>query len=1705
MAASELNLPRLVVTSPAERQGLVIHLSRPEMVIGHSDTADIILDDRYLSRRHALISVNPSGVVTVHDLNSTGGTFVNEERLRGPRVLQPGDVVRFADLAARFEPADALRDTDTVVLPIQTAAAAGGEEAGTAAGPDAPEQPAPDLIAPEADAAVERSPINPDESPKGATDRNRRFYEIHGTVRGRNSDPLRGARVIAWWQHIRERKELAAGATSEHGRYHLRYRIPENAPQPLLLVVEARSEHLDAPLFSALTQAQPDLEIDLNFEPPDQSEWAKLVRSIEPLLDGLKLSELIENSTHQDISFLARELGRSTEVVMRVAVSARLEAAFKVPAPAFYAFLRQQVPATLPSPLLDASQNFTLIAPLVQRIGSLIFSLTAQLQTQTLTAAVALDLIGPQFTTRIPRLVSQLQALHTTDLLNQPYLAGNTTLAQLLDVAELPPDKQQTFAQALTTNTQSMPNFWRTLGDGQHGFTAAETSEIERTLSIGAFVKNFVPLVQNLLQGFSSGTYKTLPDLARLSLQDWIQLVSQTGPPPDIDPAETATPAQVFATDVYCLITRVYPTAALSSRIATGTFVARSQQQPLVQFFRNNSGLDLIKDNIPAYLASQGDTAFAGISEQDQDAVVANARSFQRVLRVAPDPDVAQTLLGLGIKSATQIAALGRQQFFLQATAAGLTKPETDQVFEAAAQRYASVVSLYTQFNRDAIGIWPKAMGQLSDLDQPVQLAIQRDPSLATLFGSQDYCATDDCTSILSPAAYLCDLLLWLRNHQQGTQTALDVLDSRRPDIRHLLLNCPNTDTELPYINLVNELLADKISPPIDLTSTSYVQEALINGTTYYYIVTSVNSVGQGAPSSQVSAVPAAPTTAPAAPGGVSATPGDSQITLSWDAVAGATSYNIYWSTLPGLTTANGSQITAAVNPYTQTALANGTIYCYIVTAVNSAGESVPSSQVSAIPAAPATAPAAPGGVSATPGDSQITLSWDAVAGATSYNIYWSTSPGVTTANGTGITAAANPYTQEALTNGTTYYYIVTSVNSVGESAPSSQVSAVPIVPTIAPPAPTGVSAAPGDAQVTISWTAVPGATSYNIYWSTSPGVTTANGTQITGAWNPDWKQTSANKTAADLSAAPEYFNQGAYVTLFVASYPFTLPYSTGLDELRTYLQQLNLPLWQLRQALLPLGGATVAQQAAVAAERFGMAPHGEDLVANPNFVPAPVAWNTPSPLTDVAPVDAFLQAASLTYESLLELLQVAWVQGGLNVTILGIDDTCTTSNQALAPLVAPDGLGFLDRAHRFLRLWLSTGYKMWELDLLLGAPAVANGTLDQKALAALLSFRRLQDATGLAVDQQLAFYQNIDTATHRDPDGTTTISLYAQIFLNAAVTSVAPDPDLAALPTGGTIADPVLSDHLAGIQAALGVSAADAATLFGLTDNQLTLANLGLIYRVNALAVASKLSISRLLAVSRPPQPHRSQFRGGPRAAPRLTLGHPGLPGTSGSHTAAGAHCRRPHLSPHAARGHHAHLADHGLTDLHHGGERHRIPRAELLHLHRLRDPAGDRGQRCRQHHLDGRARPAGHRRGTCRDRCSGRPHRRVGDDHPDDPGEHRHHARCRPAGRRQPPVGQHHTGIAHHGRADLHYGRQRRWVPDAELLRQYRLRDPAGDGSRGYRQHHLDGRARPAGHHRGIRRDRDGGDADRRRRKRQRHRGRRRQRAHHQRLRAS
>ncbi len=983
-------------------------------------------------------------------------------------------------------------------------------------------------------------------------------YQVSGVVTDASGKGVERASVTLWWQQIRERVRLAHGHTGEDGRYSFHYQIPEDAPGKVLLLVEAQGGRLKAPLTSPLTAATGNLSINLAEAPADPSQYGTLLAAISPVIQGLKLTDLVENDEHKDISFLAAETGNGIEQVMRLVVAAHLEQTTSITAPAWFAFLVLRVPASLPPSLLAASQNFTLIDVLVQHISALIAAVDSAQQTSTLQNAVASGVIPQATSTQIERIVAALQSLRQSNLLGNPYQTGKTTLGQLLSTAGLAQEKHTAFAQALVQNTQPLEIFWTTLADGKHGFTPQEVAAVRQTLSIGAFVKNSLPLITSLQQDFASGAYKNLSDLAKLSQADWLKRIQGSGAEAVPGNITAQDPATTFAKETYDRLTSAYPTAALSTRIEA--FVPQAQQRPLNTFFLNNSTLDLRRQNIQMYLNQAGSAAFTGIPEDEKNAVLAHVNAMQRVLRIVPHVDMAQTLLTAGITSATSISVMGKQQFVTKMVQAGALAADAYKTYAMASKRYAGVIAMYTQFNQSFAGLWPHAFGPQEPDGEAINNAIAQNATLKALFGSQDYCEVDDCTSILSPAAYLTDLLLWLSRRTYGITgypNALEALRARRPDLLNLLLNCPNTDTPLPYIDVVNELLADTINPP---------------------------------------------------------------------------------------------------------------------------------------------KPAA-------------------------------------------------------------------------------------------------------------------------------------------------WRQTTLSADLLRAAPDPANANPGADTALLNAVYPRMLPYDGSLDLLRRVLAKSNVALWQLRQAFLPLHGAiTTAQQLPIAGERFGVSLPERNLITTAaTAAMLQRVWNTANPTVDLAQVDVFLSAASLTYEQLLELIEVVWARGGgAPLTIQGINDACDTSKETLSPLDA----GRLDLIHRFLRLWSRTGWKMWELDLLLSAPGIGDPALAPQTFANLFTMRQLLDATGLSVVELQAFYQTIDTGSHRDPDGTQTTPFYASLFLNPTFT-----PD-AALQVGNLDGTVDLATHAPAIQAALQLSADDTTTLLGLTDNHRTLDNLSLIYRVAMLARVLQLSLSDMQAI---------------------------------------------------------------------------------------------------------------------------------------------------------------------------------------------------------------------------------------------------------------
>lgn len=254
----------------------------------------------------------------------------------------------------------------------------------------------------------------------------------------------------------------------------------------------------------------------------------------------------------------------------------------------------------------------------------------------------------------------------------------------------------------------------------------------------------------------------------------------------------------------------------------------------------------------------------------------------------------------------------------------------------------------------------------------------------------------------------------------------------------------------------------------------SCVDGGVLNGSTYYYAVSSLNAGGESLPSVPIPATPVGP---PSAPAGLVSSAGNGEIMLAWSSVPGAASYTVHRA--PAVEGPWTAVAYPAGPSYTDTGLANGTVVFYAVSSQNPGGESAPCAPIPATPVAP---PPVPGALFAAPGNTRVMLTWPPVAGATSYVLKRAIEPG-----GPHETIAhpeGNSHADLLLTNDTTYYYTLAARNAGGESAPSAEVAATPVGP---PGSPTDLEATAGNGRISLRWRPVPTAERYRVMRSTTP------------------------------------------------------------------------------------------------------------------------------------------------------------------------------------------------------------------------------------------------------------------------------------------------------------------------------------------------------------------------------------------------------------------------------------------------------------------------------------------------------------------------------------------------------------------------------------------------------------------------------------------
>ena len=258
--------------------------------------------------------------------------------------------------------------------------------------------------------------------------------------------------------------------------------------------------------------------------------------------------------------------------------------------------------------------------------------------------------------------------------------------------------------------------------------------------------------------------------------------------------------------------------------------------------------------------------------------------------------------------------------------------------------------------------------------------------------------------------------------------------------------------------------------------ATTHTVSGLTSGVQRIFEVRAVNGKTPGkGPAAQIHATPTGP---PTAPRGLSAAPGNGEVRLTWDSPfrnggSEVVRYEVRHAegaSVPG-NTAWTSVRTARV--YTVSGLTNGALHSFEVRAVN--GKTPGEGPAAIVRATPSDVPSVPRSLSATPYDGRVLLSWSAPAddggsAIVRYEMRHAAGAGVPGHAAWTSVGTATTHTVSGLTNGALHSFEVRAVN--GETSSKGPAAIVRATPSGPPTAPQGLSAAPGDGEVALTWSA---------------------------------------------------------------------------------------------------------------------------------------------------------------------------------------------------------------------------------------------------------------------------------------------------------------------------------------------------------------------------------------------------------------------------------------------------------------------------------------------------------------------------------------------------------------------------------------------------------------------------------------------------------
>lgn len=638
--------------------------------------------------------------------------------------------------------------------------------------------------------------------------------QVGGKVMFADGFPSSGLLVTAFDRDLRAEQELGKSRTDKHGAYLIYYsedqfRNAEAGGADLIVKAFAADGSLlaaSAVLFNAAPIAELDLTIPAEAQAPPPL-FEKIGNAIVPLLENVKVQELDEDNKHQDVSFLSGETGFEKAVVARFVIAHRLAQDRLLPEFWF---------ALLGGSVFRFAENESLNEQLRALTNSL-SAVGAATVRKSLVRAFNQNEISKVFQDRTDEWVEaflQFVANHSVSDAAQP-----TFVKSALEEAGIKDTRQQEkLARLFNQHRAFTPEILKALEDDK-SFKQEEVANLQTSFQLAEMTQADFSVVKAIKEQFGIRRPEEIRTLAKKSQGEWIEMVKTKSATGEIllpinvseDPVPAKTPeVEVYGATLGRQFREAFPTTAfaggLQQALDNGGTRGLKHGEALSSFLERHDDFELLRTSVDDFLKNDAHPEFAALAKDE--GFKQELKAVQRVFKLAPTFEATDALLADDVHSAQQAYRMGKTQFVQRyRDQPGFNEETAKLAWNRAADTHAAVLTIVADLKALDRNALPQAL-------QNNNQALSNFPNWENLFQTGDLCDCEACRSVLSPAAYFADLLMYLKHRKAANpaSTVKDILFRPRPDLGYLELNCENAFTTLPYIDVVCEVLEAAIA-----------------------------------------------------------------------------------------------------------------------------------------------------------------------------------------------------------------------------------------------------------------------------------------------------------------------------------------------------------------------------------------------------------------------------------------------------------------------------------------------------------------------------------------------------------------------------------------------------------------------------------------------------------------------------------------------------------------------------------------------------------------------------------------------------------------------------------------------------------------------------------------------------------------------------